>query len=287
MAEARASTLRFVRHGTTASGYHSRSGMETRCLRQALLVASVVGGCCFVLSAATPALAQDPDPATTVPAEPGGGGGNPSPDPAPEPAPPPPPAAPSSPPPPPPSTPPPPPAIVVPPPAPPATPAGPTAEEIARQEARQRERERRRAEAERRRRQAIREIRASIKREAGEGYGIPGNLVWPQAVAQPEDEPAASLDAEPAASPALEPVAAVASTASTSSSESMLRSAGPILIGLLLLAVALLGLAAIPSRSVSGGFASLVDHRRLEIGLIGTTVLAASVIGLLVALISR
>ncbi len=67
----------------------------------------------------------------------------------------------------------------------------------------------------------------------------------------------------------------------------MLRSAGPILVGLLLLAVALLGLAAIPSRSVSGGFVSLVDQRRLEIGLIGTTVLAAAVIGLLVALISR
>ena len=265
--------------------------MERRSLRQALLVASVVGGCCFVLSAAAPALGQDPEPATTVPAEPGGGGGNPSPDPAPEQAPPPPPAAPSSPPPPPPSSPPPAPEVVVPPPAPPAITSGPTPAEIARQEARQRERERRRAEAERRRRQVIREIRASIKREAGEGYGIPGNLVWPQAVAQPEDaptvEPAASLDTESAASPALEPVAAVASTASTSSSESMLRSAGPFLIGLLLLAVALLGLAAIPSRSVSGGFASLVDHRRLEIGLIGTTVLAASVIGLLVALISR
>ena len=266
--------------------------MERRCLRQALLVASVVGACCCVLSVAAPAFGQDPDPATTVPAEPGGGGGgNPSPDPAPEqrlrhPA-----AEPSSPPPAPPSSPPPPPAVVTPPPAPPTTTAGPTPEEIARQEARQRERERRRAEAERRRRQAIREIRASIKREAGEGYGIPGKSSgsWPQA--QPEDTPAvetaASLDAEPAASPALEPVAAVASTAPASSSESMLRSAGPILVGLLLLAVGLLVLAAIPSRSVSGGFASLVDQRRLEIGLIGTTVLAAAVIGLLVALISR
>ena len=264
--------------------------MGRRFLPRPLFVVFVIGVCCFALSAAAPAFGQDPDPATTVPAEPGGGGGNPSPDPAPEPAPPPPPPEPSSPPPEAPSSPPPPPAVVSPPPAPPVA-EGPTPAEIARQEARQRERERRRAEAERRRRQAIREIRASIKREAGEGYGIPGNLVWPQAVAQPEDapavEPAASLDAEPAASPALEPVAAVASTASTSSSESMLRSAGPILIGLLLLAVALLGLAAIPSRSVSGGFASLVDQRRLEIGLIGTTVLAASVIGLLVALISR
>ena len=264
--------------------------MGRRFLPRPLFVVFVIGVCCFALSAAAPAFGQDPDPATTVPAEPGGGGGNPSPDPAPEPAPPPPPPEPSSPPPEAPSSPPPPPAVVSPPPAPPVA-EGPTPAEIARQEARQRERERRRAEAERRRRQAIREIRASIKREAGKGYGIPGNLVWPQAVAQPEDapavEPAASLDTESAASPALEPVTPVASTSTASSSESMLRSAGPILVGLLLLAVGLLVLAAIPSRSVSGGFASLVDQRRLEIGLIGTTVLAASVIGLLVALISR
>ena len=67
----------------------------------------------------------------------------------------------------------------------------------------------------------------------------------------------------------------------------MLRSAGPILVGLLFLAIVLLGLAAMPSRSVSGGFTALVDQRRLEIALIGTTVLAAAAIGLLVALISR
>jgi hypothetical protein len=168
--------------------------------------------------------------------------------------------------------------------------AGPTPEEIARQEARQRERERRRAEAERRRKQAIREIRASIKREAPEGYGIPGTLVWPPAAAQPEStspEPSATLAAEPAASPAREAVTPLASTSPASSSGSMLGSAGPILLGLLLFAVGLLVLAALPSRSVSGGFTALVDQRRLEIALIGTTVLAAAVIGLLVSLISR
>jgi hypothetical protein len=262
--------------------------MGRRFLRRPLFVVLVVGTCC-VLSAAGPAFGQDPEPATTIPAEPGGGGGSPNPDPAPEPQPPPPPAQPSSPP---PATPsPPPPAIVAPPPAPPVT-AGPTPEEIARQEARQRERERRRAaEAERRRKLAIREIRASIKREAAEGYGIPGTLVWPPAAAQPEDtppvEPAASLDAQPAASPAREAVTPLASTSPASSSGSMLGSAGPILLGLLLLAVGMLVLAALPSRSVSGGLTSIVDQRRLEIGLIGTTVLAAAVIGLLVALISR
>ena len=265
--------------------------MGRRFLPRPLFVVFVIGVCCFALSAAAPAFGQDPDPATTVPGGARGRRRQPesrsrsragasatlgraelaTPGSAELAAPPP--------------------AVVTPPPAPPTTTAGPSPEEIARQEARQRERERRRAAAERRRRQAIREIRASIKREAAEGYGIPGNVVWPLAAAQPEDTPAvetaASLDAEPAASPALEAVTPVASTSAASSSESMLRSAGPILLGLLLLAVGLLGLAAIPSRSVSGGFTALVDQRRLEIALIGTTVLAAAVIGLLVALISR
>jgi hypothetical protein len=168
--------------------------------------------------------------------------------------------------------------------------AGPTPQEIARQEARQRERARRRAEAERRERQAIRRIRAAIKREAGEGYGVPGGFVWPAAVeadASPPAEPAANSDGKLIAGSTFELAAPAARTAPVASSESLLRTAGPFLLGLLVIAVALLVLAAIPSRNVSGGFGALVEQRRVEIGLIGTTVLAAAVIGLLVALISR
>jgi hypothetical protein len=139
-------------------------------------------------------------------------------------------------------------------------------------------------------------IRASVREETLFGAGAPFVIALPSP-AQPasvETEPAAAgtePPAAPAADPvettALQPVAAVSSTLPSSSSDSLLRSAGPILVGLLVIAVVLLGLAAIPPSSTGSGLASLVEHRRLELSLIGMAVLAAAVIGLIVALLSR
>jgi hypothetical protein len=67
----------------------------------------------------------------------------------------------------------------------------------------------------------------------------------------------------------------------------MLETTGPILLGLLIAAVVLLGLAAIPPPSIGGGLASLVEHRRLELGLIGMAILTAAAIGLVIAVLSH
>jgi hypothetical protein len=139
-------------------------------------------------------------------------------------------------------------------------------------------------------------IRASVTEETRIGLGAPFVIAMPSpaqaAPAQSEPSPAETEPppepavADPVETTALEPVAA-ARTLAASPSDSLLRSAGPILIGLLILAVVLLGLAAIPPSSNGGGIASLVEHRRMELSLIGMTVLAAAIIGLIVALLSR
>jgi hypothetical protein len=245
-------------------------------LRRALLLA-VLGMLVLVLPQA--AVAQDP--VETIPAEPGGGGGNPSPDPAPDPSPPPSSGggtvSPS------------PPVYVPPPVAPtqPAEPSGPTPAEIKK---RQREKERR--EAEKRKREAEKRIRAAIKREKGEGYALPDGASLPPPpevpVVEPEPEPAA---AEEPATVDVEPVASAlprspSATLVETPGGSTLGTATPILVGLLILAVVLLGLAAIPPNSLRGDLGATIVQRRLELGLIGTAVLASAAIGLLLAVLA-
>jgi hypothetical protein len=235
-------------------------------LRRALLLA-VLG----MLAWAPVAVAQDP--VETVPAEPGGGGGNPTPDPAPDPSPPPSSGSVS------PSPP-----VYVPPPAAPAQPSGLTPAEI---KARQRAREQRAAE--KRKREAEKRIRAATHREAGEGYALPEGVALPPPlevpIAEPEPEPAEepTLEPEPVAS-TLQP--RIAAPLSDPGAGSTLGSATPILVGLLILAVVLLGLAAIPPHSLRGEFGATLVHRRLELGLIGTAVLASAAIGLVLAVLS-
>ena len=68
--------------------------------------------------------------------------------------------------------------------------------------------------------------------------------------------------------------------------EAALGDASPILIGLLALAVLLLGAAALPASAVRGNLAYVLVQRRLELGLIGVAVLASAAIGLGIALLA-
>lgn len=90
-----------------------------------------------------------------------------------------------------------------------------------------------------------------------------------------------TIEPEPAAQASAPPIA------QTSGGSSSLSNAAPVLLGLLGLAVLLLGAAAIPPGTVrSNTFAELLATRRLEIGLIGAAVLASAAIGLLIAIVA-
>jgi hypothetical protein len=255
--------------------------------RRALTLLIVLCGLALVCAPA--ALAQDPEEVPTVPAEPPGGGGNPNPDPAPEPP---------SPSPPPPASPPPP--VYTPPPAytpPVAAPTGPTEAELEAEQRRKerekarREAERKRKEEARRRREAEQAIRLAIKQEAGEGVGLPGEVGLPPPPEVPVVEVAAAetvtpetVTPEPAAAEieAAPPAPAAAGT----SDDTSLDGAAPILLGLFGLSVVLLGLAALPPWSAHTVLGGLLIRRRLELGLLGTAVLASAAIGLLIAVLA-
>ena len=248
--------------------------------------------CGLALVGAPAALAQEPEPVPTIPAEPPSGG-NPNPDPAPEPPPPSPPP-PSSPP---PSSPPP---SFEPPPSFPSEPAqsGPTQAQIAAQAAAQRAERRQRAR-EAARRQAAREaaarkklfqqIRARTKAEAGEGYGLPAGITVPvpppPVIVESSTEPPALPDAEPVVAQLDQPEPSSApAVVGGSSGDSRLNGAAPILIGLLGLAVLLLGVAAIPPYHAHGALGVMLVRRRFELGMLGTAVLVSASIGLVIAM---
>jgi hypothetical protein len=89
-----------------------------------------------------------------------------------------------------------------------------------------------------------------------------------------------------AATPAVETSSAPAAVAGPASDSSSRGVATPVLLGLLALAILLLGLAALPSSTIrEAHLAAVVAHRRLEIGLLGTAVLASAAIGLLVIVV--
>jgi hypothetical protein len=262
-----------------------------------VFLASVIVVCGLVVAVATPALGQDPG-TVTVPAEPSGGGApNPDPAPAPSPSPPPP----SSPPPsaPPPSSQPPPssepsspsePAASPPASRPNPTPppqVAPTPGELATVQQEQAQR----AAALRHHRATLEQIRADTKRESREGYGIPGKLTWP-ATSKPRVDSAQSADGtvlDSALDPTLPPPVQPADLSSGStSSRSLLSGAGPVLFGLLAVVILVVGIAVVPRRwRTSGGFTAVVSHHRVELGLVGATLLAAGLIALLIALLSR
>lgn len=242
--------------------------------------------CGLLLLLAPPALAQEPEPVETVPAGQGGTGGTPSPDPAPAPEPPPPPAAP------PPASPPP--AAVSPPVYnPPPAVSQPTQQQTEAEKRREREEARRRREEERRREearqrreaeQAIREAHENVNRSGALPAGV--GLPPPPQVPEVQPEPAETVTPEPAgAEVSATPVAQV-TPAGGVSEDSSLQVAAPILLGLFGLAVVLLGLAAVPPWHVHGSLGGLLLRRRLELGLIGTAVLASAAIGLIVALVA-
>jgi len=79
---------------------------------------------------------------------------------------------------------------------------------------------------------------------------------------------------------AAKPVALVAGKDSSD-----LAGAAPLLLGLLGLAIVLLGLAALPPWTMrTSSLSGLIATRRLEIGLVGTAVLASAAIGLLITI---
>ena len=178
----------------------------------------------------------------------------------------------------------------------PTEPSGPTAAELRAQREREREqkeREREQKEAARERRHLL-ELRAQAERIWVDGlnaFGASGSAdvatepaaTGPSA-AEPTAEPVAdvpTIEPEPAAQASAPPLAQAAGGSSS------LSNAAPVLLGLLGLAVLLLGVAAIPPWTVrSNTFGELLATRRLEIGLIGAAVLASAAIGLVVAIVA-
>jgi hypothetical protein len=169
----------------------------------------------------------------------------------------------------------------------PSEPSGPTAAELAQQ---RREELQRQRELERQRLVALRKKTAKI-RAAGlnafdDATKNAPRIVVPEAVAVAGEEEAPPVEVpivqpEPAAeaSPALAPQA--------SEGSSSLSGAAPVLLGLLGLAILLLGVAALPPWTIrSAAFAGLLATRRLEIGLIGAAVLASAAIGLAIAVVA-
>ncbi len=97
-------------------------------------------------------------------------------------------------------------------------------------------------------------------------------------ITPPSDPP---VETEAPAQPLAAPAAFAASDDST------LSGAAPLLLGLLGLAIVLLGLAALPPWTLRrSSVSAMVAHRRLEIGLVGTAVLASAAIGLLITTVA-
>ena len=97
-----------------------------------------------------------------------------------------------------------------------------------------------------------------------------------------------TLPTTPQENPA-EPLAtsAAALTLAASKGNTSLSGAAPLLLGLLGLAIILLGLAALPPWTMrTSQFSALIATRRLEIGLVGTAVLASAAIGLLITIVA-
>jgi hypothetical protein len=177
--------------------------------------------------------------------------------------------------------------------------AGRTPAEIKKrqQEARERQREQQQREREQQQLERLRErteaIRvAGLEAFAGVTEGVPDLLIPTEAPATIELEPAAAPSENglaPGASQTGTQASArqLPSVVSDASGSSSLRGAAPVLVGLLALAVVLLSLAAVPPWTFrSPTVAGLLTQRRLEIGLIGTAVLASAAIGLVVAVIA-
>jgi hypothetical protein len=99
----------------------------------------------------------------------------------------------------------------------------------------------------------------------------PGTAETPPAT-QPEEAVSETPEADAQAAPPADP------------GGSLLSRAAPILLGLLGVAIVLLGLAALPpARRRASTLSVLVAERRIEIGLIGGAALASAAIGLVVA----
>jgi hypothetical protein len=145
-------------------------------------------------------------------------------------------------------------------------------------------------------REARQEAASRNQGDSQEGNGAPSNQTTSEAVNQTpsETQPGTLQPTEgTAADSALDsllppPVESSDPSSASSSSHSLLSGAGVMLFGLLALALVILGIAAVPRRSgTTSGFTAVVGHHRLEIGLIGTAVLACALIGLVIAVVSR
>jgi hypothetical protein len=167
-------------------------------------------------------------------------------------------------------------------------PSTPSAAQIRKQRQerlrKQRERERRAAELKRRREEAAR-LRRILDGVAPLGVAGAAFLAAPApARAEPKPETAAPT---PASQRIGQPQAAAPVRSFPSSNDSALSNAAPVLLGMFGLALVLLVLAAIPPWHIrQTQLAGLLAHRRVELGLIGTAVLAAAAIGLVIALLA-
>lgn len=129
--------------------------------------------------------------------------------------------------------------------------------------------------------------------DSQERNGAPSNQTTSEAGNQttsetqpPTDQPTADSALDSLLPPPVEP--SDPSSAPSPSHSLLSGGAGPVLFGLLALVILVLGIAVVPRRwRTSGGFTAVVSHHRLELGLIGATVLAVGLIGMLIALLSR
>lgn len=182
----------------------------------------------------------------------------------------------------------------------PPEPSGPTAAEL--REQREAERERRERERERQeqreQREAVRERKRLLALRAQiEEIWTSGVIAFGGAADAPAAEPVAATEPDTVEAPPSaavqtiepEPAAQASPPAALqpAGSSSSLAGAAPVLLGLLGLAVLLLGVAALPPWTVrSAAVAGLLATRRLEIGLIGAAVLASAAIGLVIAIVA-
>jgi hypothetical protein len=179
-------------------------------------------------------------------------------------------------------------------PAPSVQPSGPTRQELAEQRERQKatarkealakERERQRLLAERLRKQREQAVEGGFAAFLGLAAVVPGLQAAPATTETPADTAEAATGAPPQTVDAEAAAQTVAAPFAEPASSPALQEAGPVLLGLLGLSVLLLGLAALPPTTVrSTVLGPLLAQRRLEIGLIGTAVLASAAIGLAIA----
>jgi hypothetical protein len=176
----------------------------------------------------------------------------------------------------------------------PAEPSGPTAEELAQQraEARRKRLAQQRAQERKREQQQLLEAREKAAKIRAAGLNAfddaaknAPTIVVPEVVAEPTEE------AAPTETPIINPEPAAQASSSPGPQavdhSSSLSGAAPVLLGLLGLAILLLGAAALPPWTIrSTAFAGLLATRRLEIGLIGAAVLASAAIGLAIAVVA-